>query len=286
MKLQAQKSLHHHIMGWLLFCLAGLLLTAGIASAQNADSTVRGITIDEQATAQAPWKAGEMVPYSDKRANLNRLGVYDVYRVFLGVTPQGYYVIQDFYADNSAKLTDPYVVKNERDVEPTRSYNTEYITVEGPYVRWYPGGQKYQEGQMVDGKEEGEWRLWHPNGQPASISFYVSGKRNGWEDEWSESGVMTKHCHFKDDLLDGVCTMWYENGAKQSERTHRQGASISLENWWHENGQLKTQGSRNDNGELQGEWRNWDRNGNLTRQSWYENGQLIRREEYSVPTQQ
>jgi len=91
---------------------------------------------------------------------------------------------------------------------------------------------------------------------------------------------MTKHCHFKDDLLDGVCTMWYENGTKQSERTHRQGASIGLENWWHENGQLQAQGSRNAQGELQGEWREWDRNSNLTRQSWYENGQLVRREEH------
>ena len=275
MKLRALQSLKWLVVS-LLFCMAGAV------SAQNTNSTVNGIAIDEQATAQAPWKAGEMVPYSDKRANLNRLGLHKVYRVFLGVTPQGYYVIQDFYADNNAKLTDPYVVKNERDVRATRTYDPEDMTVEGPYIRWYPDGQKYTEVLMVDGKEEGEWRLWYRNGQLGAVSPYVGGRRNGWEDEWSETGVMTKHCHFKDNSLDGVCTSWFDNGNKSEEATYRQGASIGLESWWHENGQLQIQGSRNDNGELQGEWREWDRNGNLMNKIWYENGKEVRREDYSA----
>jgi len=48
MKLQAQRPLHYHIMVCLLFCLTGLLLMAGVASARNTGS----IAIDAQATAQ------------------------------------------------------------------------------------------------------------------------------------------------------------------------------------------------------------------------------------------
>lgn len=274
MTLQALQPLKWFVVS-LLFCMAAA------ASAQNTSSTVNGIAIDQQATAQAPWKAGEMVPYSNRLARLGWLGDYQAYRVFLGVTPQGYYVIQNFYADNDTKLTDPYVVRNARDVEQ-RSYDSRDMAVEGLYVVWYSNGRKYMEGRAVNGKEEGEWRLWHSNGQPASISFYVHGKRNGWEDGWSESGVMTKHCHFKDNSLDGVCTLWFDNGNKSEEATYSEGRSVGQENWWHENGQLQIQGSRNDNGELQGEWREWDRNGNLMNKIWYENGKEVRREDYSA----
>ena len=285
MKLQAQRPLHYHIMVWLLFCLTGLLLMAGVASAQNVESPTSSITIDAQATAQAPWKAGEKVPSSDTYANMGWLGMYDVYRVFLGVTPQGYYAVQDFYADNNAKLTDPYMVRNESDVEEN-SYDSRDMAVEGLFITWYPNGQKSMEGRAVNGKEEGEWRLWHPNGQLASISFYVHGKRNGWEEGWSESGTMTKRCHFKEGSLDGVCTMWFDNGNKSEEATFSSDRSVGLESWWHDNGQLQIQGSRDEHSNRQGEWREWDRNGNLMRQSWYEDDKEVRREEHNVPAQQ
>jgi len=268
MMLQALQPLKWFVVS-LLFCMAGAALAA----------TVNGIEIDEQATAQAPWKANEMVPYSDKTASLGWLGTYKVYRVFLGVTPQGYYVVQDFYADSNAKLSDPYVVRNERDVEDER-YDTRYMTIEGLYIVWYPNGQKSIEGRAVNGKEEGEWRFWYSNGQLAGVSPYVSGKRNGWGEEWSEGGVMVQRCHFKDNSLDGVCTTYFENGGMSSEKTYSQGRLVGQESWWHDNGQLHRQGSNDEHSNRQGEWREWDRNGNLVQQSWYEDDQEVRREAY------
>jgi len=285
MKLQAQRPLHYHIMVWLLFCLTSLLLMAGVASAQNVESPTSSITIDAQATAQAPWKAGEKVPYSDTYADLRRPGNHNVYRVFLGVTPQGYYVVQDFYADNNAKLTDPYVVKNVSDVEQ-ESYDPRDMAVEGMYISWYPNGGKYTEGRMVGGKRDGKWSFWYNNGQIAAVSPYVSGKRNGWEEEWNESGQITQRGYFKDDLLDGVYTTWYDNGVVHSEKTYNLGKATGLESVWHDNGKLQMQGSWDDYGNRHGEWCEWDRNGNLMNKIWYENGKEVRREEHSAPAQQ
>lgn len=246
-----------------------IFLLLDIAAAASA-ATVNGIEIDEQATAQAPWKAGEVVPYSDELASLGWLGTYKVYRVFLGVTPQGYYVIQEFYADNNAKLTDPYVVRNAHDVE-RKGYDLLGVA-EGRYIAWHSNGQKYMEAQVIEGRQEGEWKYWYNSGQLKTITRFVSGMRQGWEEEWLQNGQIYSRRHFKDGTEDGLCTIFYSNGIKFEETTYIQGRLVGLGSWWHNNGQLQVQGLRNENGELQGEWREWDYDGNLISQEWYENG--------------
>jgi len=123
------------------------------------------------------------VPHSNTYVNLNWLGFYNVYRVFLGVTPQGYYVVQDFYADNNAKLTVPYVVRNERDVEEN-SYDTRDMTIEGPYTRWHANGQKYMEGRWLAARKKACGEPGTTTGNPGlfrlmSVAGAMVGKMSG-----------------------------------------------------------------------------------------------------------
>ena len=260
------------------FCtlLACLFVMAGLVSAKSINS----IEIDEKATAQAPWKIGEKIQNSEFQANLKSLDFQNVYRVFLGVTPKSYYVVQDFYADNHQKLTDPYVVKTKEDVV-TEEYLSDDMQVEGIFTVWYPEGKKYYEVKKVNGKAEGRWIFLHRNGRLAAVSPHINGKRDGWEEGWDINGQMIKKCLFKEDRLDGLCTSWHDNGQKAHEGTWVKGNPVGLENWWHENGQLQAQGYRDANGLLDGEWKRWDSDGTLLRRTWYKEDKIIKREEFS-----
>ena len=253
--------------------LACLFVMAGLVSAKSINS----IEIDEKATAQAPWKVGEKIPDTEIQTNLMKLSFQNVYRVFLGVTPKGYYVVQDFYADNQKKLTDPYVVRTKEDVV-TEEYLSDNVKVEGMFTAWYPEGQKYYQVIKVDGKSEGYETVWHRSGRLAATYPHINGRADGWQEEWEENGQMIKKCHYKDGKMDGLCTLWHENGQKSEERTSIKGKTVGLENYWHGNGQLQAQGYRDANGLAQGEWQEWKMDGTLRRKVWFKDDKIIKEE--------
>ena len=257
--------------------LACLFLMAALASAKS----INGIEIDEKATAQAPWKEGKEVPNTrTDNADLGFLGRHDVYRIFLGITPKGYYLVQDFYVELNRKYTNPYLVRSINDVEEG-GYFANDITIEGEYITWYLNGEKAFDVKFINGKKEGVRRIWYNNGQLLGEAYYVNNKRDGLDISWSYKGVMTKKFHLKEEMLDGLCTRWHENGQKSEEATWIKGKSVGLESWWHENGQLQAQGYRDANGLLDGEWKRWDSDGILLRRTWYKEDKIIKREEFS-----
>ena len=93
----------------------------------------------------------------------------------------------------------------------------------GPYVDFYPNGQKQSEGQYLDGYRVGRWTFWNangsksgstdfsggnyhgekvqyfPNGTPRSIEQYANGKRHGLVQEFSEDGKMIRKIQYVDD---------------------------------------------------------------------------------------
>lgn len=112
-------------------------------------------------------------------------------RVFLGVTPEGYFVVQEFYTRTNTLKTDPFVLMERSDViVPVSVYDTpgESWRIAGRYVAYHPNGQKQIVMSYVNGKPNGSVTLWYANGQ-----IWIKGQLRDWQEvgvwrNWDEDG--------------------------------------------------------------------------------------------------
>ena len=65
----------------------------------------------------------------------------------------------------------------------------------GPWLWWYPNGERREAGTVENGKRVGEWTQWYPNGQRRS------------------RGVRVYDARTHASPRDGVWTFWHENGS-------------------------------------------------------------------------
>lgn len=145
---------------WFVILLSALLLQQGVVFAQEAPALP--FEIDTVATAQAPWKVGEVT--SSARCSLEQEGCY---RIFLGVTAKGQTVLQEFYSEGKAELTDPFLVKSEISWEEIRELDKVKNPLEildSNLVARYPAGAKYVE-IILDGKGGAYMVKWTEDGE-------------------------------------------------------------------------------------------------------------------------
>ena len=107
----------------------------------------------------------------------------------------------------------------------------------GKSFELYKDGQKQNESNYKDGKEEGLKIMWYPNGQKRAEGNF----KDGWEDglwlEWHENGQKKQETNWKDNKEEGPSTMWYKNGQKFREGNFKDGREDGLWLGWHPNGQ-------------------------------------------------
>lgn len=235
-----------------------------------------------QSAQHAPFELGEVVAQNDK-----------YYREFWGMTPQGYYTVQDFYQKNqpleggeevlntsqgmAAKRTDPYTLVNLTDVQswmledlsPVQQYNNlGAVEIDGPYVQWYPNGGKAIEGHYESGRQQGVWTVWYDSGKMMLQETLLAGSRHGDSKGWHKNGTLAGSGTYADNMRQGVWTVWYDNGAKMQEGTYDNDMRSGLWTFYYDNGNRKEAGSF-ENGEHTGIWQWWDLSGTLVREGAY-----------------
>ena len=208
-------------------------------------------------TIASAYKKEQIIAYFDEKGNLADQHSQAYYhRKFLGKTPEGYYLLQNFYQKPAVKQSEPFTVRAESDF-------TLWVaeTIEGKYTRWHKSGQKQEEslfinqsaeefwtlwykngqkwivGKLKNGKEIGPWVIWYENGQKKSEGAYLNAKREGLWTVWDENGVKIIKGHFKNGEKDQLWTFWHENGQKQEEGHYKNDEPIGLWTFWHQNGQ-------------------------------------------------
>ena len=107
----------------------------------------------------------------------------------------------------------------------------------GKVFNLYTNGQKEEEGNYKDGKEDGLWTEWHKNGQKQSESNWKEGKEDGLEVWWHENGQKKSEVNYKDGEFEGITTQWHENGQKKSEVSWEDGDVISDGKFWNSKGE-------------------------------------------------
>ena len=62
----------------------------------------------------------------------------------------------------------------------------------GKFTWWYANGQKALEGVYIDGEQEGKWVWWHENGQKSILGEYTKGHPSGRWTWWNEDGKVAR----------------------------------------------------------------------------------------------
>ena len=169
-----------------LFCA---FVVVGCAVTDNTPTTENALyEIDPIATAKAPWSVGERIgPVSCLYPEMRGLNPIPrpCYRVFEGVTRQGFRIIQDFYADGS-KASELYLVHptvSFSDIADSRDYTSYIDVLYGAYKGWYPNGSIFIE-FVVDDRYSGIVRRWHENGKMSSEIEFIDReiiRENVWD---------------------------------------------------------------------------------------------------------
>ena len=73
--------------------------------------------------------------------------------------------------------------------------------MDGPTTEWHENGQKKQETNWKDNKEEGPSTMWYKNGQKFREGNFKDGKEDGLAVAWRPNGQKLAEADFKDGEL-------------------------------------------------------------------------------------
>lgn len=189
--------------------------------------------IDDGATANAPWKVGEAI-YSQAPDNERSHS-----RKFIGITQDGYYLVQDFYAyDHNLQRTDPFIIMNRQGLkfaEPPLYHGRVVIYNDDGSIRT---DCSYNHGTMVsppcvtrneDGDVRTEW----------STSYHDGIRLN--EFRYYENNVLRltiqREYNYDKGVSDEVSTYYYPSGQKMSQIRMRDGQQVGETQYWDEDGE-------------------------------------------------
>jgi hypothetical protein len=85
---------------------------------------------------------------------------------------------------------------------------------DGPFVLYWPNGQKMIEGNYTNGKQDGYWSQYYDNGQKASVDEYHGGVLDGLHVSWFSNSQKSVEGQFKAGKKEGLWRHWDPNGLK------------------------------------------------------------------------
>lgn len=145
---------------------------------------------------------------------------------------------------------------------------------DGPYVEYYPDGQKFAEGQYEKGAMVGEWKYWHPNGQICKAVTFESGKPEGKVEVFRADGTLEASQGFKNGKRDGEWISYHEDGKTPKVKVTIVDGKVNGERTtYYPNGQVRQQMTFV-NGQLDGPMVEFDESGKKIAQAMWKAGKL------------
>lgn len=120
----------------------------------------------------------------------------------------------------------------------------------GPFLAWYPTGEKWSRQTYNQGVHHGPGIVWHKNGQREQLRHFRNGLEHGEHRIWRENGVLEFQTHYENGMRSGLFTHWDSDGDKAYE-----GRYVA--------------------GKKHGEWINWDHRDNISEIEVFDHGTLI-----------
>ena len=137
-------------------------------------------------------------------------------------------------------------------------------------------GNLLEEGYQVDGKRTGAWVTYHPGSDiPQTVTNYVEGKANGIYMEFNERGQMRMLASYRNNKLHGYWAK-YRFGRPTMEANYKDGELHgSVYEYDIGTGAVQKEITYA-NGVLDGPYRYFDEDGNITIEYVYKNGKKVK----------
>ncbi|MFL2912112.1 MAG: toxin-antitoxin system YwqK family antitoxin [Opitutales bacterium] len=157
---------------------------------------------------------------------------------------------------------------SQSDVPLESCWDSNFSLHNGLFTSWHENGQKEEEVNYKEGKEDGLFTSWHENGQKWSEENYKDGKEDGLQLWWYENGQKDGEEKWKDGKRMSAET-WKPNGEKCPETNLKEGNGRVV--WYYESGQKSGRVYVQD-GKLDGLETNWYENGQKQYEINYKDG--------------
>ena len=165
----------------------------------------------------------------------------------------------------------------------------------GPYINWYPNGNKKQQGAFSNGKFDGSISSWAEDGTLIEQRTYRKGQLNGPLVQYSRTGSKLREEHYLEGKRDGLFRSYNKNGTPlmegylrnnlkegtwiifskdsqpKSKISYRLGKKEGRAELYFPSGLPSAQGAYH-NGQPNGAWITFQRNGQKKAQGSYNNG--------------
>jgi antitoxin component YwqK of YwqJK toxin-antitoxin module len=164
--------------------------------------------------------------------------VYGYYRKFIGMSDDGFYIIQDFYSEKDTPRSNQYRVKSQDDLLKEQAQQT---TIDGLYIRFRKNGNKEMEQHYANNQANGKYTEWWKNGNKKAEGYFVDGKENGFVTGWYRSGQKLLHVNMKDGKAHGKGVSWHENGKKSAEENFENNLYNGKSQSWYPSGVLSSE---------------------------------------------
>ena len=122
-----------------------------------------------------------------------------------------------------------------------RDYATICGSKHGLASWWYENGQKLQDINYKNGRQDGRQTRWFEDGQTRFKGNYKNEKRDGRQTWWHNNGRMRKEEHYKDDKLNGMWTLWFDNGQISTEGYRKDDRLDGKLTTWLKDGRIKSE---------------------------------------------
>jgi antitoxin component YwqK of YwqJK toxin-antitoxin module len=142
--------------------------------------------------------------------------------------------------------------------------------IENRVTYYRPGNQKQEAKIVLRGRVElnGEDQWW--DAKPAELVVTGEDSEQGPIRSWYQNGQAKMVGNLEDGSRVGRFVWWHENGIKQSMGNYdAQGRKTGQWIWWHENGMKSIMGQYKED-EADGLWRQWDQDGQQTREKTFD----------------
>lgn len=127
-----------------------------------------------------------------------------------------------------------------------------------------------------DGLLAGEAIIYHPNGAIETKSHYVDNKIVDGEclHYYDDGKLQEKHAYLNNQL-EGPAYAYFPDGKLKIESSYKKGKLVGKNTFYFDTGKIRAIYNKNSQGEYDGINEEFDRNGNLTSKSTYENGKQL-----------
>ena len=94
-------------------------------------------------------------------------------------------------------------------------------------IRYFPNGDKEQEGTYEDGKKDGLWIQWYPNGEKWTEIHYDNGEKEGEMVVYFKSGKVNYKSNYKNNRPHGEWIYYDGRGNKKKKVVYDTGEIVS-----------------------------------------------------------